>query len=111
MFARKYISLLAIVLLFAAFMPIEVEAQDARLRANWQTNDRHGVCVDFRVNSTSIDPSYRNNANVLDRIDSLFTAISQDTLVDIVSIEFCGTASPEGPSATNRRLSHARMTA
>lgn len=111
MHLKRYISLLAALLLFVAFMPNDVSAQDARLRKTWQTNDRHGVCVDFRVNSITIDPNYRNNASVLDRVDSLFNAINSDTLAEIVSIEFCGTASPEGPSATNRRLSHARMVA
>lgn len=93
------------------FIPVELSAQDARLRKSWQTNNRHGICVDFRVNGTEIDPSYRNNASVIDRIDSLFTTLSQDTLIEVVSIEFCGTASPEGSAAVNRRLSHARMLA
>lgn len=108
---RRYILSLAVILLCAILMPVEGIAQDARLRETWQTNDRHGICVDFRVNSTKIDPSYMDNATVLDRIDSLFNVISHDTLVEIVSVEFCGSASPEGPSAVNRRLSHARMTA
>ena len=92
-------------------LPISASAQDERLDASWQDDNRHGVSVDFRVNSTVIDPKYRNNGTVLERIDSLFNAIAADTLVDIVSIEFCGSASPEGNSVVNRRLSNARMKA
>lgn len=90
-------------------VPTVVEAQDARLRKSWQTDDRHGICVDFRINSSTIDPAYRNNATVLKRIDSLVNVITHDTLVEIVSIEFCGSASPEGSAAINRRLSKARL--
>ena len=71
----------------------------------------HGICVDFRVNDTKIDPNYRDNALMLESIDSLFVALSEDSNVEIVSIEFRGTASPEGPAKVNRRLSHARMMA
>ena len=111
MFGKKYISLLTAILLLVVFIPVELSAQDARLRTSWQTNDRHGICVDFRVNASDIDPNYRNNADVISRIDSLFTTLSQDSLVEIVSIEFCGTASPEGSAAVNHRLSRARMIA
>ena len=96
----KKILIAAAIIMFLA--PTIVSAQDARLRSTWQTDDRHGICVDFRVNSTTIDPTYQNNASVLRRIDSL---------VEIVSIEFCGTASPEGSAAVNRRLSKARLEA
>lgn len=105
----KKISIVAAIIIFLA--PMVVSAQDARLRKSWQTDNRHGVCVDFRVNSSTIDPEYRNNASVLRRIDSLVNTISRDTLVEIVSIEFCGTASPEGSAAINRRLSRARLEA
>lgn len=111
MFGKRYISLLTAIVMLVVFIPVELSAQDVRLRKSWQTNDRHGICVDFRVNGTEIDPDYRNNASVIDRIDSLFTSLSQDTLVEVVSIEFCGTASPEGAAFINRRLSHARMLA
>ena len=107
----KKIFVLLISLIAASLVPVVAYAQDDRLEDHWQTDDRHGICVDFRVNSTTIDRTYRNNADVLDRIDSLFHVISADTLVEIVSVEFCGTASPEGNAEVNRRLSHARMVA
>lgn len=103
--------MLIVVVLSLLVLPVGVNAQDARLEESWQDDHRHGVCVDFRVNSFTIDPTYRENASVLKRIDSLITVFERDTLVDIVSIEFCGTASPEGSAAINRRLSKARMEA
>lgn len=109
MFEANKIRVKLLLLLTAFIMPAVAVAQDVRLGAAWQSDDRHGICVDFRVNSTEIDPRYRNNAATLERIDSLFTTLSQDTLIEVVSIEFCGTASPEGPSTVNRRLSNARM--
>lgn len=111
MIRKINISIFVALLLIAISSPFSASAQDDRLDASWQTDNRHGVCVDFRVNSTTIDPAYRNNSTVLERIDSLFNAIEADTLIDIVSIEFCGSASPEGNSIVNRRLSNARMKA
>jgi hypothetical protein len=72
---------------------------------------RFGVSVDFRVCSTTIDSMYRNNAQALERIDSLHNALAHDTLVDIVAVEFCGTASPEGSAIVNHRISHDRLLA
>ena len=111
MIRKINISIFVALLLCAISSPFSASAQDDRLDASWQSDNRHGVCVDFRVNSTTIDPKYRNNSTVLERIDSLFNAIEADTLIDIVSIEFCGSASPEGNSIVNRRLSNARMKA
>ncbi len=109
MIKRDKITILFAALLLVMLLPCFAIAQDSRLDEQWQNDNRRGLCVDFRVNSTTIDREYHDNGVVLDRIDSLFNAIEADTLIDIVSIEFCGSASPEGNSEVNRRLSHARM--
>ena len=106
---RDKIVALVSTLLVAVFVPVMAVAQDVRLGKEWQNDDRHGVCVDFRVNSTVIDRNYRDNNTVLERIDSLFNSIEADSLIEIMSVEFCGSASPEGSSVVNSRLSRARM--
>jgi len=107
---RKIFTLLA-ALVVALVAPQVSYAQDDRLNAEWQSDTRRSVCIDFRVNSATVERTYHDNAVMLDRIDSLFTAIKSDTLIEIVSVEFCGTASPEGNSIVNSRLSHGRMVA
>lgn len=107
---RKIFTLLA-ALVVALVAPQVSYAQDDRLNAEWQSDTRRSVCIDFRVNSATVERTYHDNAVMLDRIDSLFTAIKSDTLIEIVSVEFCGTASPEGNSIINSRLSHGRMVA
>ena len=65
----KNISLFIATLLVAMLLPLGVSAQDDRLAESWQNSDRHGVSVDFRVNSTVIDENYRNNALFFDQVD------------------------------------------
>ena len=71
---------------------------------------RTEILLDFRVNSTTIDPSYEQNASRLDEIEELLNSVLKDT-VNIKSIYFCGTASPEGSYQVNRRLAKGRMDA
>lgn len=108
---NKKILILFVSLIAACAMPQSLRAQDDRLHENWQRDDRHGVCVDFRVNSSTIERDFHDNAAVLDRIDSLCNAVNGDSLVKVVSLEFYGSASPEGHADYNYRLSHARMKA
>ena len=65
--------------------------------------------VDFRVNETSIDSTYSDNASRLKEIDSLLRLIRQDSTVRIVDVSFRGAASPEGSYELNRRLAHKRL--
>ena len=65
MFTKNNIWFSLAMLLMATLLPIIGMAQDVRLSEAWQTDDRHGISVDFRVNSTVIDPNYRNNATAL----------------------------------------------
>lgn len=70
---------------------------------------QYSVYVDFRVNSVTLDPNYRNNRTVISRLDSIYNALKNDTTITIEAVEFIGTASPEGNSSLNSRLSRARM--
>lgn len=109
MIKRDKISTIFVALFVAMLMPAVAVAQDFRLDAAWQSDTRHGLCIDFRVNSATVDRSFHDNEAVLERIDSLFSAVRTDSLVEIASIEFCGSASPDGNSVINSRLSRARM--
>jgi hypothetical protein len=50
-----------------------------------------------------------NNAPVLDRIVEWAEAVQRDTMVNILSVEFCGAVSPEGSVPFNHWLSVARL--
>ncbi|MCB6980485.1 DUF3575 domain-containing protein [Bacteroides uniformis] len=72
---------------------------------------RTEIRVDFRANSTVIDPDYNGNARHLDEIVSFFGRMEADSTVNIINVSFCGTASPEGSHQLNKRLAHERMEA
>ena len=75
----------------------------------YSQENRFEVGVDFRVNETSIDSTYSDNALRLKEIDSLLRLIRQDSTVRIVEVSFRGAASPEGSYELNRRLAHKRL--
>lgn len=56
---------------------------------------RTEILLDFRVNSTTIDPSYEQNASRLDEIEELLNSVLKDT-VNIKSIYFVGQPRPRG---------------
>lgn len=97
-------ALLVLVLL----MPFIASAQEDSVTYE-RVRSHHGVSVDFRVNSATLDPYFRANRTVLSRVDSLMTTLKADTTITIEAVEFSGTASPEGNTPLNYRLSHARM--
>ena len=73
--------------------------------------ERTEICIDFRLNSRSIDSTYMDNATRLDEIISAFKNHANDTTYTITQVTFSGVASPEGHSQINQRLAKARMMA
>ena len=67
--------------------------------------------MDFRVNSTRIDPTYGNNAERIREITGMLQGILNDTTVEVTRLSFCGVASPEGSYEWNRQLANGRMKA
>lgn len=95
-------------LIVALLMPFIVNAQEDSVSYRRERQD-YSVSVDFRVNSATLDVNYRKNRTVISRVDSLFKSLKADTTITIESVEFSGSASPEGNSPINSRLSRARM--
>lgn len=67
--------------------------------------------VDFRLSSAVIEPDYLNNAQQLSEIIDFINRVNSDPSVEIVSVAFCGTASPEGSVQLNRQLAQKRLKA
>ena len=67
--------------------------------------------VDFRVGSAVVEPAYSNNAQRLSEIIDFVDRVNNDPAVEIVSVAFCGTTSPEGSVQLNRQLSQKRLEA
>lgn len=72
---------------------------------------RDEMHIRFRVSEDRIDSTYMNNADSLRRIVEWVDQVQRDSMVDIVSVEFCGAVSPEGSVRINRYLSNARLRA
>lgn len=64
--------------------------------------------VDFRVNRTEIDPSYRNNVAELTKIINTIEVARENPDATITSISIKGFASPEGSYSNNVRLAKGR---
>ena len=79
--------------------------------AAYSQENRSEVMVDFRVNSTRIDPTYGNNAERIREITGMLQGILNDTTVEVTRLSFCVVASPEGSYEWNRQLANGRMKA
>ena len=71
---------------------------------------RKEIRIDFRVNVTSIDSAYSDNAAHLRDIVNYLRQIKNDSTVAVLDVSFCGAASPEGSDQLNRRLARGRLT-
>lgn len=67
--------------------------------------------IDFRVNKTEIDPSYRKNPSELKSISDTIDIIKNDPDSRIERITITGYASPEGSFKNNARLAEGRTQA
>lgn len=72
---------------------------------------RSETFVSFRVDSPVIDPNLDDNGIKLDRYISNLKELLDNHAYSIISVEFCGMASPEGVSVQNVELSYNRMKA
>ena len=72
---------------------------------------RTEICIDFRVNSRTIDFTYMDNQTRLTEILSSIQQLHQDTTMRVLQVTFCGVASPEGSYQVNRRLASQRLDA
>ena len=67
------------------------------------------ICIDFRVNSQTIDPAFSDNAARMQEMVSVLRNIRQDSTIRIIHVSFNGAASPEGSYQINRRLANGRL--
>lgn len=67
------------------------------------------ICIDFRLNSTSIDSTYLDNAARMHDMVEFLQTLQQDTTLTILKVSFSGVASPEGSYEINHHLSRGRL--
>lgn len=72
---------------------------------------RKEITVGFRVSHSVLDASFGDNAQRLAEITSFLNEVKGDSTLDLVEVAFCGSASPEGSIALNRRLAAKRRAA
>ena len=71
---------------------------------------REEMRIHYHVAKTYIDRSYMDNETTLERIVDWAEERQRDSMVDVVSVEFCGACSPEGSVPFNHYLSSTRLT-
>lgn len=71
--------------------------------------NRTEVRFGFRVNSTSVDTLYGDNAANMRKITAFLRDIRSDSTISVTEVSFCGSASPEGSSGLNRGLARGRL--
>lgn len=72
---------------------------------------RKEIFLDFRINKGTLDTTYMDNAERLSEVISFLEEFKSDSAFDMIEVSFCGSASPEGTIAINRRLSGERSKA
>ena len=103
----KIVCKLALVLLGLLVVSPLLDAQvDDAARRGVKKEEMH---VRYRVAKAYLERGYMGNAEVLDHIVDWADAIQKDTMVNILSVEFCGAVSPEGSVPFNHWLSVARL--
>ena len=70
---------------------------------------REEMHVRYRVAKANLERCYMDNAATLDRLVDWAAGIQKDSMVNILSVEFCGAVSPEGSVPFNHWLSLARL--
>lgn len=77
-----------------------------------KSRDVQAECfLDFEVNKVNIRPEYMNNPQELAKICAMIDDLKSDGSIKVKRLDIIGYASPEGPLATNKRLSEGRAMA
>lgn len=88
----------------AAFLKPKAEAVKVR-------EESGSAYLDFPVNRTEINPTYRRNSHELAKITATIDRVKDDPNTRITHISIHGYASPEGSFENNRRLAQGRAEA
>lgn len=75
-------------------------------RAGEETTKFHVI---FPLNGSRLDPALGDNAAQVNKAIKFLNEVKNDPEVKIVSVSFCGAASPEGPYEINRALASKRL--
>lgn len=73
--------------------------------------NRKEVCIGFPVGNSTLDTAYGDNAARLSEVVSFLENVKSDSTLELLGVSFCGSASPEGTIATNRKLAKERCMA
>lgn len=69
---------------------------------------RKEVCIGFPVGRSTLDTAYGDNARRLSEVISFLESVRDDSTLELAEVSFCGSASPEGSGAINKRLAEER---
>ncbi len=76
-----------------------------------QKNEYHEFRVIFKVNRINIERSFARNDQRMQEIVDFLKELNEDKSMQIVGVNFCGAASPEGSDKLNRWLAKNRLQA
>lgn len=65
--------------------------------------------IRFRVNSSTVDSSYSNNAAAVNGLVSAIDSINSDSKLHLDKVTFTGSTSPDGPFSFNKKLTDRRL--
>lgn len=98
-----------VTLILGVLLPSESVTAQTHTIAD-DTQWREEMRIRYRVAKTYIDKAYMGNEATLQRIVEWVEERQRDTMVKIVTVEFCGACSPEGSVPFNHYLSSTRLT-
>lgn len=76
--------------------------------ASAQDNNKKEVCIRFRMASSVLDTKFADNEANLNNVIEFLNEVTNDTTLELTKVTFCGSASPEGGNAFNRKLAKRR---
>lgn len=94
---KKYLSILF--LIYIGIVPICAQEEQTE------------ICIDFRVGSSNIDPTYMDNEHRLSEILAYIDRLHNDASLSVTKLVFSGVSSPEGSIQLNKQLASKRLLA